>query len=57
MPLYTVPEIFEKSQLWSAKKGLYLYSKEGESMAVAHELVKYSKSLPILDRDKINKKF
>lgn len=43
LPYYLVPEIFAKSYLWSNKKGLFLYPKEGNSLAVAKELVNYSK--------------
>jgi hypothetical protein len=48
-PKYTyflVPEIFENSHLWSDKKGLFLYSKEHNALAVAKELVAYSRQLP-----------
>ena len=44
LPYYLVPEIFAKSYLWSNKRGLFLYPKEGNSLAVAKELVKYSKN-------------
>ena len=44
LPYYLVPEIFAKSYLWSNKKGLFLYPKEGNALAVAKELVKYSKN-------------
>ncbi len=41
---YLVPEIFEKVHLW-AGKGLFLYSKEGNALAVAQALLAYSKTL------------
>lgn len=45
-PYFTIQEIFEKSHLWSDKKGLFLYPKEHHALAVAKELLAYSKSLP-----------
>jgi hypothetical protein len=47
LPLYLVSEIFDKSQLWSNKKGLFLYPREHNALAVAKELVAYSKKLPV----------
>jgi hypothetical protein len=43
---FLVPEIFENSHLWSDKKGLFLYPKEGNALAIAKELVAYSRKLP-----------
>jgi len=43
---YLVPEIFEKSERWSGKCGLFLYPKEKNALAVAKELVAYAESLP-----------
>ncbi|MCK4783754.1 MAG: hypothetical protein KAV87_08395, partial [Desulfobacteraceae bacterium] len=43
---YLVPEIFEKSERWSDKRGLFLYPKEKNALAVAKELVAYAESLP-----------
>lgn len=45
-PLYLIPEIFENSHLWSNKKGLFLYPKDGNALAIAKELVAYSRKLP-----------
>ena len=47
-PFFLVPEIFERSQLWSHKKGLFIYTSKSSSLAVARELVAYSKTLPSL---------
>jgi hypothetical protein len=49
LPLYLVSEIFENPQLWSDKKGLFLFPKEYNALAVAKELVAYSKKLPVKD--------
>jgi len=46
LPYFLVPEIFQKSYLWSDKKGLWLYPKERNSLAIAKELVAYSRKLP-----------
>lgn len=43
---YLVPEIFEKPQRWSDKRGLFLYPKGKNSLAAARELVAYAESLP-----------
>lgn len=44
---FLVPEIFEKSHLWSGdKRGLFLYPREKEALALAKELVAYAESLP-----------
>lgn len=42
-PHFLVPEIFDRAELWSDKKGLFLYSKEGLALEVAKELLAYSK--------------
>jgi len=46
---FLVPEIFEKSELWSKKQGLFLYPKERRAMEVARELLAYSRTLPVAD--------
>jgi hypothetical protein len=46
LPYFRVTEIFENSYLWSGKKGLFLYCKENNAEAVAHELANYAKTLP-----------
>ena len=46
---YLVPEIFEKSERWSDKKGLFLYPKEKNALAVAKDLVDYAKGLSNVD--------
>ena len=46
---FLVPEIFEKSELWSKKEGLFLYPKERRAMEVARELLAYSRTLPVAD--------
>ena len=43
---FLVPEIFGNSQLWSDKKGLFLYPRERNALAIAKELVAYSRKLP-----------
>jgi hypothetical protein len=45
LPLYLVNEVFDKSHRWSGKRGLFLYSKEGNAEAVAKELLEYSRNL------------
>jgi len=45
-PFFTVRDVFEKSHLWSAKKGLFLYPKENKALEVARELAAYAKTLP-----------
>lgn len=45
-PYFLVSDIFENSHLWSAKKGLFLYSTTDRCLAVAKDLVAYAKSLP-----------
>lgn len=52
IPYFLVPEIFERSQLWSNRKGVFIYTKRAESLAVAKELVAYSKTLPFRDSAK-----
>lgn len=47
-PHFLAPEIFERSQLWSHKKGLFIYTSIPKSLDVARELVAYSKTLPLL---------
>lgn len=45
-PYFLVSDIFERSDLWSDKKGLFLYSREHNALAVAQELAAYSRQLP-----------
>ncbi len=42
LPYFLVPEIFDRAELWSDKKGLFLYSKEGNALEVAKALLAYS---------------
>lgn len=51
LPYHLVPEIFEKSERWSGKKGLFLYPKEHKALEIAKELLAYSKSLPLKKND------
>jgi hypothetical protein len=51
-PFFLSSEIFEKSHLWSHKKGLYLYSTTRKSLEVAQDLAAYSKTLPFRDSSK-----
>jgi hypothetical protein len=48
-PYFLVSEIFERSKLWSNKKGLFLYTSVRYSQAVAEALVAYSKTIPFRD--------
>jgi hypothetical protein len=44
---YFLPnEIFERSQLWSNKKGVFLYTSSSRSNDVALQLLMYAKKLP-----------
>ena len=45
-PYFLANEIFEKSHLWSSKKGVLLYMQSKKSLAVAKALTAYSKTLP-----------
>lgn len=45
-PYFLVSDVFEKSHLWSNRKGVFLYPKEKRALAVAKELVAYAESLP-----------
>jgi len=45
-PFFLASDIFEKSRLWSNRKGLYLYTTIKSSLAVAADLLAYSKTLP-----------
>lgn len=50
---YFLPhEIFERSGLWASKKGIFIYTSSKKSLAVAKELVAYSKTLPFRDSAK-----
>jgi hypothetical protein len=51
-PHFLASEIFERSQLWSGKKGVYLYTSLENSLAIAEDLVAYSKTLPFRDSAK-----
>ena len=51
-PFFLVSEIFESSDLWSNKKGLYLYTTTKDSLAVAEALLDYSKTIPFRDSAK-----
>ena len=46
LPYYFVSELFENSHLWSNKKGLFIYPHDHKSLAIAKELVAYSRKLP-----------
>lgn len=49
LPYFLPSEIFERSELWSHKKGIFLYPKEGNALAVAKALVDYARNLPHKD--------
>ena len=49
---FLTSEIFERSELWSNRKGVFIYTKRAESLAVAKELAAYSKTLPFRDSAK-----
>lgn len=51
-PYFLASEIFERSELWSNRKGVFIYTSKAESLAVAKDLVAYSKTLPSLDSTK-----
>ena len=46
LPYYFVSEVFENSHLWSNKKGVFIYPQDRKSLAIAKELVAYSRQLP-----------
>lgn len=46
LPYFLPGEIFERSELWSHKKGVFLYPKSGNALAIAKVLVEYAKTLP-----------
>ena len=48
-PYFLANEIFEKSNLWSQKKGVLIYTSSKQSLQVAKDLVRYSKTLPVRD--------
>lgn len=48
-PYYTVDSVFEKSQRWSLKKGVFIYPREKKAAAVARELNRFSNNLPLVD--------
>jgi hypothetical protein len=41
LPFYLVSDIFERSELWSHKKGVFIYPNEHRALAVARALVEY----------------
>ncbi|HUU41245.1 MAG TPA: hypothetical protein VMW42_09900, partial [Desulfatiglandales bacterium] len=45
LPYFTIAEIFDNSQLWSDKKGLFIYPLENKAELIAKDLVKYSRKL------------
>lgn len=45
-PYFLVSDILDNSQLWSKRKGLFLYTDKEKVRAVAKELVAYANSLP-----------
>ena len=47
LPFFLVNEVFEKSEIWSDRKGLLLYPKERKALEVAEELKAYSEQLKI----------
>ncbi|MFA5238678.1 MAG: hypothetical protein WC476_03075 [Phycisphaerae bacterium] len=49
LPYFLPSEIFERSELWSHEKGVFLYPKESNSLAVAKALADYAKTLPHKD--------
>jgi hypothetical protein len=49
LPYFLPGEIFEKSELWSHKKGLFLYTDSSKSLAVAKGLAAFAKTLPVRD--------
>jgi len=46
LPYYFVSELFENSHLWSNKKGVFIYPHDRKGLAIAKELVAYSRKLP-----------
>jgi hypothetical protein len=47
LPFYLVSDVFERSHLWSDKKGVFIYPNEHRAQAVARELVLYAETLPV----------
>lgn len=45
-PYFLVSDVFERSELWSEKKGLFLFSDRHNCLQVAKTIVDYSKTLP-----------
>ncbi len=45
-PYFLVSDVFEKSWLWSDKKGVFLYTDRKKALAVAKELLAYANKLP-----------
>jgi len=46
LPYYYVSEVFTQSHLWSGKKGVFIYPHDRKGLAIAKELVAYSRKLP-----------
>lgn len=44
---YIVPEVFERSDLWSDRKGVLIYTRSSESLIIARQLKEYSETLPV----------
>lgn len=51
LPYFLPDEIFKRSELWSHKKGVFLYPKEGNAPAVAKALADYARTLPRKDNN------
>ncbi len=47
-PYFLPSEIFRKSDYWSNKKGLFLYTSKPKSLRVAQMLVEYAQELPVI---------
>ncbi|MBN1123650.1 MAG: hypothetical protein JXA82_01485 [Sedimentisphaerales bacterium] len=48
-PYFLVEDIFESSDLWSKKKGLFMYPKEDKAQEVADALLAYRDRIPIIE--------
>lgn len=46
LPYFLPHEIFERSELWSHKKGLYIYPHRGKALEIAKALADYARNLP-----------
>jgi len=47
-PYFLANEIFDKSYLWSERKGVFIYTSPKNSLAVAKAMTLYARTLPIL---------